>query len=374
MGMKKTLLWVAGVALILVAGLYTLFVFYGEGRLFSIPLESTSSTLAPVGVQTEAEGVETEGEEEGTLSNPRDPSQKAPASFLLTRGVFLAQGESRDSMPVFNIAESPAQTLCAIFSTMRCAWNNNPILPLSNIGDIAKANKGIFNIEVIKLSKDKFRISFTNKGKAEYVLPFVIQRDRLNRVHGVFDAHIEKMEAEGNTGHIFWDAHIELTESTGDTLLERGVYIAKLHPDTYDIVLFGVDSGRFDWVSVTIEDTEKKPLLDLRPYIGEHLSLFNPQWNGSGSFIDGGGGYDTVSMKNSKRGETDIFRGVDHPDKGHLNVIVISGWNRTQVLTNIEKLEFADGDIEVYQLIEELEASGGILLSERDMPENDWWQ
>jgi hypothetical protein len=185
---------------------------------------------------------------------------------------------------------------------------------------------------------------------------FVVHKDLLERVNGIYEAHITAETAPQGSARVFeWylqEKHID----------ESGAEIRKDLPEGhYEIVVVDTATGRISGFTKRFRiGSGPKYSSDTVEYAA-NTPLAHSYWSGKGVFFDGGGGEDTINLVGTM-GMYDIFKGIDFPERGHTQTFIfIQAGSVVITVVNVENIGFDDKSLTSQELITILNANGGEL-------------
>ena len=183
---------------------------------------------------------------------------------------------------------------------------------------------------------------------------FVVHKDLLDRVDGVYEAHITAETVPHGNARVFeWylqEKHIN----------ESGIEeVGDLRKGHYQIAVVDAASGRVSGISKVFVIGPLEEYKSDTTRFGVNTPLAHSRWGGKGVFFDGKGGEDIIKLVGDK-GMYDIFKGVDFPEYAD-TLIFLQGGSVVITTVNVEIVEFDDVTINVRDLIAELSANKGTL-------------
>lgn len=185
---------------------------------------------------------------------------------------------------------------------------------------------------------------------------FVVHKDLLGRINGIYEAHITAETVPQGSSRVFeWYLQETHIDETGKNIKEN------LPEGHYEIAVVDTTTGRISGFSQRFRiGSGPKYSSDTVEYAANTL-LANSYWSGKGVFFDGGGGEDTINLVGTMD-MYDIFKGVDFPERGHLQTFVfVQGGSVVITVVNVENIGFDDITIKSDDLIGLLSTNNGSL-------------
>ncbi len=274
------------------------------------------------------------------------------------KGTFTWSYRNIELRPVTDIPQDVAQGLCGIVYGDTCIWNDGligekpfyvygtaqsqPLLSVSTpISDTVLTYGTLYTITIHDLGPSgRYRVYLTH-------------RNLLGEVDAVHEANVTNVSGDA-TKNLTWDLNEVFINE------EKKEQVAQLKPGHYELTVANVDSGvegSVPGIIQTVDNSHGNSVPQgelLKPY-ASNTPLMHSYWDGRGVFFDGKGGVDTIQLV-GKRSDVVFYRGIDMPDKGQYQTLVIFRRidNVVMVITNVEIIKMDDQTLNTADVIRQL--------------------